>query len=147
MVPLRPRLNQLAVTVDDEDAVLKARLALGCRGPKRPKTPGVTCRRFLRNGKFAALKNVNPVGRLGEDAALRPPGPSRVSERLRPAGYNLIGTGFVLPSLFLGRGDTLQSASEQNQNAYSIANAQTVIHLGVTTFSGSTRTTRYVRDS
>src|SRR6266478_2271625 len=132
MVPLRPRFNQLAVTVDDEDAVLKARLALGCRGPKRPKTPGVTCRRFLRNGKFAALQNVNPVWGLGEDAALRPPGPSRVSERLRPTGDDLVGTGFVLPSLFLGRGDTLQGANEQNQNAHSFAKTQTVTHLGAT---------------
>src|SRR5260370_11333992 len=147
MVPLRPRFNQLAVTVDDEDAILKARLALGCRRPKRAITPGVTCRRFLGDWQFAALQNVNPVWGLGKDTALRPPGPSRVSERLRPTGDDLIGTGFVLAALFLGRGDTPQSASEQNQNAYSFANAQTVAHLGVTTFSGSTRTTRYVRDS
>src|SRR5229473_8339273 len=122
MVPLRPRLNQFALAVDDEDSVLKTRRASRCRCPKRAITSCVTFRRFLGDWQFAALKYVNPVGGLGPDSSLRPPGPSRMPERLRPADYNLVGTGFVLPSLFLGKGETPQGTSEQNKNAHGIAN-------------------------
>src|SRR6266849_3351188 len=128
MVPLRPRLNQFALAVDDEDAVLKTRRASRCRRPKRTITSCVTFRRFLGDWQFAALKYVDPVWGLGEDAALRSPCPSRMSERLRPADYNLVGTSFVFASLFLGKGETPQGTSEQNKNAHGIANALTVTH-------------------
>ena len=56
VIPLRPVLQQLAVAVDHQNAVLQARLALRGRLPEGAVASRVAFGRFLGNGKFAAVE-------------------------------------------------------------------------------------------
>ena len=103
MIPLRPVLQQLAVGVHHENAILHPRLATGGRLSEGAVTSRVAFRRFFRNGKLAAVGDVNAIGCLGKNAALRAPGPSGMPERLRPAGRYLVRTGLILAAHLASR--------------------------------------------
>ena len=96
MIPLRPVLEQLAVAIHDENAVLHPRLALSGRLSEGAVASRIAFRRFFGNGKLAAVRDVNAIGTLGEHAALRAPGVSGMTERLRPARSYFVGAGLIL---------------------------------------------------
>src|SRR5215469_4050067 len=109
MIPLRPVFDHGAVRIDDDDAVLEARLALRRGNAKRAVAAGVAFGRFFGNRQFAALQQNDAIRIFGKDAALRTPSPARVPQRLRPAGDDLVGAGLVLAALFLSLGGSTPS--------------------------------------
>ena len=101
MVPLRPVLDQRAVRIDNQNAVLQPRLALGRRNAERAVSSRVSFGRLLRDRQLASLKQDDAIGILREDAALRSPGPSRIAQRFWPARHDFVGAGFILAAFFL----------------------------------------------
>src|ERR1019366_3750737 len=101
MVPLRPVLDQRAVRIDNQNAVLQSRLALGRRCTERPISARVALWHLLRDRQLSPLKQDDAIGSLRENTALGSPCPSRVSQRFWPAGHHFIGAGFILAALFL----------------------------------------------
>ena len=86
VIPLRPRLDRLPVRIDDDDAVAELR-----RGRRRllvERAPEAGEAERQRGGQLqlAAVRDEDPVGRLGEDAAGRAPDVAglRIAERERP---------------------------------------------------------------
>ena len=90
MVPLRPILEQLAVGIDHQNAVLQARLALRRGLAERAVASRVTLGRLLRKRQFAALQNEDAVGR--SPRRRRPAIPRSIpnAQRVRPIRRDVI---------------------------------------------------------
>ena len=101
MIPLRPVLDQRAVRIDNQDAVLKPRLALRRRNAECAISPRIALRRFLRNRQLSTLKQDDAVGILRKNTALRSPSPARMPQRFWPAGYDFVRPSFILAAFFL----------------------------------------------
>src|SRR5438876_10291541 len=99
MIVLCPRVDELAVRVDDEDAVAQLRRRGGSLLAER--APGAIEGRGQLLGKFqlAAIEQKNPVGRFREHTALRALDVALPSERLRPVDRDLVRPCFFLATL------------------------------------------------
>src|ERR1700680_5129326 len=80
MVPLPPSLDQCAVRIDNQNAVLQQRLALGRRNAEGSISARVALWRLLRHRQISPLKQDDTIGSLRKNAALGSPCPSRVSQ-------------------------------------------------------------------
>ena len=101
LVPLRPRLDQLAVAVDDDDAVAHLGLGLGRTLVHRSPDAVEAARQCLGKLQLAARGDEDAVRRLGEDARLRSPDVALARPRRRPVLDDGVGSGFVFTALFL----------------------------------------------
>src|SRR5204863_9185981 len=112
VIVLGPRLDQLAIRVDDEDAVAQ----FGRRGGRllAERAPGSVegRRQFFGKLQLASIEEENSVGRLGEHAALRALHVAGASERLSSVRDHLVGTSFFFAALLGGSGARLQAEGE-----------------------------------
>src|ERR1700730_6882530 len=101
MIPLRPCLDQLAVGIDNGDAVLEhGRQACG-RQPKGARETIEIARQFVRQLQLAAVSDKDSVGRLSENPAGRSPNVSFVWQWVGPALNRFVRTGAVVSAFLL----------------------------------------------
>src|SRR5439155_8060554 len=107
VIVLGPRFEQLAVRVDDEDAVAE----LGSRKRRllfeRSPSAGERRRQRVRELQLAPVEHKDAVWRFRENAALRALDVSRARERLRPFLDNVVRPRFLLAA-FLKEGGRRQ---------------------------------------
>src|SRR5439155_6649083 len=90
IVPLRPRFDELAVAIDDDNAVVKFRELPGRLGQlpvpdaKRAPIAGEIPGQIGRQLDFAAIRQEHAVRRFGEYAPLRAPDVPRPKVWMRP---------------------------------------------------------------
>ena len=125
VVPLVPDLDDVAVAVDDVDAVLK-RPALGLAQGVDADGAGVAVepvRHRVGKPRLAPLQDEDAVGRLHEDAGVAAEGEALARERLEPALDRLVGDGLARPQQVLGRGGAREDAAhcDDQQNSNDVA--------------------------
>src|SRR5439155_25024861 len=81
-IPLRPCLDELAVRVDDDDAVAHDRLAARRRIADGALRPRWLRRQRRRNLELAAIRHEDAIRRFRKHAALRSPGVTGMTQRL-----------------------------------------------------------------
>src|SRR6266566_7595715 len=104
VIPLRPGFDELAIGVDNGDAILEdGRYTCGCQPERARETIEIT-RQFIRELYFATISDEDFIGRLGENSAGGSPNVSFVGQGLRPALNCIVGAGAVVSAFLLGKG-------------------------------------------
>ena len=103
MVPLRPRFDELALGIDDGDAILEHGHDTCGRRPQRPGEAIEIARELIGESQLATIGDKDFVGRLGKNPAGGSPDESLVGQWLWPAGGHVIRTGAVVSTFLLGR--------------------------------------------
>src|SRR2546427_1378335 len=104
MIPLRPGFDELAIGVDNGDAVLEDWRYTCGRQPERARETIEITRQFIRELYFATISDEDFIGRLSENSSRRSPNVSFVGQGLGPTLNCIVGSGAVVSAFLLGKG-------------------------------------------